>query len=301
MTTRRELLVALMAMACSRSVRRDDPPPPEATQGSQSPPPPCAMVELVDWRFEGISTHTALLVPTAGRPNARYPVLVALHGRGEALKGPDAGALGWPNDYALTRALGRLCAPPLVTDDFEGLVESNHLAEINRGLAAKPWDGLIVACPYLPDLDLRRDGDIVDYKRFLVDVLLPRVHKELPSVPMRVGIDGVSLGGAVALRAGLRAPETFAAVGTLQPAIDMHVDDLVDLARAARAKRPALALRLTTSQDDYYREPTRMLSAAWQTAGIAHDFALLPGPHDYVFNRGPGAYEMLLWHRRVLA
>ena len=34
---------------------------------------------------------------------------------------------------------------------------------------------------------------------------------------------------------------------------------------------------------------------------VAHDFADIPGPHDYPFNRGPGAIELLLWHDRVLA
>jgi iron(III)-salmochelin esterase len=303
-TGRRELLLALLAIGCSRSARREETiaaPPPSSSNTTPPPLPKCPLPELVDWHFGGgVSTHTALLVPSATQPAARYPVLVALHGRGEALKGPESGALGWPNDYALKRALTRICAPPLTVDDFEGLVMDDHLADMNREIVAKPWSGLIVACPYLPDLDLRREGDIEEYKHFLVDTLLPRVHKELPSEATRVGIDGVSLGGAVALRVGLRAPETFAAVGTLQPAIDAHVDDLLELARAARAKRPSLSLRLTTSQDDYYRDVTRLLSTAWQTAGIAHDFSVLPGPHDYVFNRGPGAYEMLTWQRRVL-
>ena len=43
------------------------------------------------------------------------------------------------------------------------------------------------------------------------------------------------------------------------------------------------------------------LSAAWRAAGIAHDFADVPGPHDYVFNRGPGSIELLLWHESALA
>jgi hypothetical protein len=226
--------------------------------------------------------------------------VIALHGRGEALKGPDAGAFGWPNDYALTKAWERLCAPPLVADDFGGLVTDDYLGGVNRELRAHPWRGLIVVCPYLPDLDLRRDHDVVEYGRFLVEVLLPRVHRELPTTA-RVGIDGVSLGGAVALRAGLRFPDTFAAVAALQPAVDGgRVADLVDLARAARARQPTLALRLTTSHGDDYREITRTLSSGWSDAGITHDFSELPGPHDYVFNRGPGAYELLTWHRRVL-
>jgi iron(III)-salmochelin esterase len=27
---------------------------------------------------------------------------------------------------------------------------------------------------------------------------------------------------------------------------------------------------------------------------------VIPGGHDYTFNRGPGGIEMLLWHDRVL-
>jgi hypothetical protein len=87
----------------------------------------------------------------------------------------------------------------------------------------------------------------------------------------------------------------------LQPAIDdARVTDLVALARTARMKRVKLALRITTSTDDYYRDVTHALSTAWGGAGVTHDFAELPGPHDYVFNRGPGSYEMITWHRRVL-
>jgi len=227
-------------------------------------------------------------------------VLVALHGRGEAIKGASRGALGWPNDYNLTKALTRVCAPPLIANDFEGLVEDAHLAEMNAWLAQHPWKGLVVVCPWVPDLNLRSDTELVDYGRFVVETILPRVVREMPATSA-TGIDGVSLGGAVALRAGLAFPQAFKAVAALQPAIDdARVSDLVDLARVARQKRPDLALRITTSHEDYYRDVTHSLSNAWNGAGIQHDFSELPGPHDYIFNRGPGAYEMLLWHARVL-
>ena len=302
--TRRELLVYLLAASCSRTDK-----PRDASPSPTVPPPPavaalpsCGSPALYEWTFDGVPIRAAVLAPV-GR-NTRVPVVVALHGRGEALKGPERGALGWPNDYALTRALTRVCAPPLTVEDFEGLVTADHLAEINRELAQTPWEGLVVACPYLPDLDLRRDAEVADYGRFVAKVLLPRVARELPVIvgPSATGIDGVSLGGAVALRVGLRSPETFGAVGALQPAIDdAHIGELVELARAARAKLPKLALRLTTSTDDVYRDVTRALSSAWKAAGVTHDFAELPGPHDYRFNRGAGAYEMLMWHRRTLA
>lgn len=299
--TRRELLLLLAAAACSRSdkaaVVRSAPSAPSAT-----PKPTCVGAELVTWEVAGVASRVAILRPkTAGA--ARFPVLVALHGHGEAIKGPERGALGWPNDYALTHALERVCSPPLERVDFEGFVTDAHLAEVNAELASHPWRGLVIVCPYLPDLDLRKDDDVLDYGKFIASTILPRVAREMPALAgaASTGIDGVSLGGAVSLRAGLALPDAFGAVGALQPAIDdAHIPDLVALARAARAKRPSLALRLTTSTDDYYRDVVHSLSNAWRAAGIAHDFAELPGPHDYPFNRGPGAYEMLSWQARNL-
>ena len=297
--TRRELLLLLAAAACSRSEKAPvaksaaSPPPPAPPPA----PPSCAGAELVTWDFAGVASRVAILKPkNAGA--ARFPVLVALHGHGEAVKGPERGCLGWPNDYALTRALERVCAPPLVTADLEGLVTDAHLAEMNAELAKRPWRGLVVVCPYLPDLDLRKDDEILDYGKFVAQTILPRVAREMPakSGAASTGIDGVSLGGAVALRAGLALPETFGAVGALQPAIDdARVPDIVAL-----AKKRTGPLRITTSEVDYYKEPVHALDDALRAAGVAHDFAELPGPHDYPFNRGPGAYEMLLWHARVL-
>ena len=54
-------------------------------------------------------------------------------------------------------------------------------------------------------------------------------------------------------------------------------------------------------KDDYFRGAISHTSQAWKAAGLEHDFADVPGPHDYPFNRGPGAIEMLLWHDRMLA
>jgi enterochelin esterase-like enzyme len=134
--------------------------------------------------------------------------------------------------------------------------------------------------------------------------VLPRVRAELPVLPAAAatGIDGVSLGGAVALRVGLGNPDAFGAVGSLQAALgEDQITELTELAKAARATNPALKLRLLTSKEDYFRGAISHTSAAWKAAGIEHDYADVPGPHDYPFNRGPGAIEMLLWHDRMLA
>src|SRR5262249_17809092 len=105
-----------------------------------------------------------------------------------------------------------------------------------------------------------------------------------------------------ALRIGFASPEAFGAVGTLQPAIgEDQVPEFTELAQAARKRNPTLKLRLLTSKEDYFRRAVKATDAAGRAAGIEHELEDVPGPHDYPFNRGPGALEMLLWHDRILA
>jgi enterochelin esterase-like enzyme len=117
-----------------------------------------------------------------------------------------------------------------------------------------------------------------------------------------MGIDGVSLGGAFALRLGLGRDSSFRSVGAIQPALDRRdTDELVSLAVDARRARPKLSLRLATSDEDYFREGIRAVAAGWTQTGVAHRLVTYPGPHDYVFNRGPGSIELLLWHDGALS
>lgn len=305
--SRRAVLALAAAAACSKK----DPPPSAVVSTSAPPRPPLdagvrgssRLVTMTLGGDAGFAQTAAVIVPTWGAEGTRFPVVVALHGRGEALKGPDRGAFGWPRDYALTRAIERIASPPVTGEDLEGFVDDARLGQLNADLAARPFGGLIVACPYVPDFDLRTFRDVRAYGRWLIDVLLPRVRSETPAIVSleATGIDGVSLGGATALRVGLSFPEAFGAVGGLQPAVfEDQALEWVDLARAARKKRPKLALRLLTSHDDYYNGPITRLSQAWRAAGVAHDFGDVPGPHDYAFNRGPGSYELLAWHDRAL-
>ncbi|MGA2447196.1 MAG: alpha/beta hydrolase-fold protein [Polyangiaceae bacterium] len=264
-------------------------------------------VHLLDWdlgTYAWGKAHAEIVVPAWGNEGERFPVLVALHGRGEALKGPIEGAMGWPRDYALLRAIDRVRAPPLDAADYEGFVVPERLRETNAALEARSFGGMVVACPWLPDVRPPASGDISAYGRFVTDVLLPRVRRETPAYGSReaTGIDGVSLGGVVAMRIGLSSPDLFGAVGGLQPALSGGDNAVwVARARAARAKHADLKLRLLTSDRDYFRDEVLSLSRAWRDAGIAHDIADVVGPHDYSFNRGPGALELLLWHDGALA
>lgn len=246
--------------------------------------------------------RVVVMLPDPVPADRKLRTVIALHGRGESLKAPAEGAMGWPRDYALARAYERVCNPPLTSADFEGLVEPAHLDAVNRELAERKFGGLAVICPYLPDIDPFESETLAAYGRYLVEEVLGRAKRELPIVGTTesVGIDGVSHGGIVAWLVGLARTDVFSAVGALQPAFSPDkISGLVKLASAARGKLPKL--RLTTSHDDYFRAQVSELSASLDASGIVHDFSDLPGPHDYVFNRGPGAMELLLWHDRVLS
>lgn len=241
-----------------------------------------------------------VLSPPGGRERP-LPLLVALHGRGESGRGLEVGAHAWRDDYELDRLHQRLQAPPLVAEDLRGLASAPRLAQLNASLSAAPYRGLCVACPYTPDLRKRSLAGAASFARFVVERLLPRVRAEHGGSGERkaTGIDGVSMGGRLALLLGLGNPEVFGVVGAMQPAL--RVDEapmFADLARKAMA-RADVALRLVSSEGDPFLPAVRALSERLHAEGIAHELLVVPGPHDYVWNRGPGGVEMLLWHERV--
>jgi enterochelin esterase-like enzyme len=248
--------------------------------------------------------RVVVLIPERA-PNARLPVLVALHGRGEALKGPEAGARGWVDDYWLPEAIERLQRPPLTLEDFRGFADDARLLRLNQSLGEQPYQGLIVVCPYTPDI-LPADESIdkaAPLARFVVDIVLPRAYRETPAIgsPESTGIDGVSLGGRAALGIGLLRPQAFRVVAAMQAAVRSdNSEDIIRRAREAKAHKPELLVHLLTSTDDYFIKAIQTLADSLSAAGIHTELVVVPGPHDYVFNRGPGAYEMLMFHDRVL-
>ena len=249
--------------------------------------------------------HVVVSIPERASQNQPLPVLIALHGRGEALRGPVRGARGWIDDYWMPRAIGRLKHPPLKREDLLGMVDPQRLARMNESLARKPYRGLIVVCPYTPDIWA---GDqpfsaARPLTRFVVDELLPRVYRDTPALgtAQSTGIDGVSLGGRAALLVGLNRPKAFGTVAALQPAFSSaDAPALVLLARQAKEQNPKLKVRLLTSLQDFYLVSTRHISRALSEAGVPNTLDVIPGVHDYDFNRGPGVYEMLLFHDRAL-
>ena len=263
--------------------------------------------EELTWTFDQtpLGRIDVVVVLPDRRPLERFPLLIALHGRGEAMKGPVRGARGWVDDYALGRAIRRLSLPPLKAEDFEDIVDAKRLNLLNTQLQSRPYAGLVVLCPYTPDIlaGERAFESAQPYGRFLVETVIPRARRELPVIdtPEATGIDGVSLGGRLALLSGLYQPAAFGAVATLQAAFDSSdAIRLAALGAAAKKENPRIQFRFLTSDGDYFLAANRAISAAFSASHVEHQFLVVPGPHDYIFNRGPGALEMLLFHDRAL-
>ena len=205
----------------------------------------------------------------------------------------------------MVRAIDRLRAPPLRERDYEGFVDPARMAATNASLAAQPFGGVIVACPWLPDVRPAPTGDIVAYARYLLDVLLPRVRGDTPALasPEATGIDGVSLGGILALRIGLTCPESFGAVGGIQAALADGQNAGVDHPRAGRARAPP------GDEASPPHQPRRLLSRRRSSVS--------PRPGERRASRTtsptspartttsstavPGSIELLIWHDRALA
>lgn len=283
-------LAALDALGCDAS-----PAPP-------SPPAPALSGPWTELHFaasDGLPKGERALV-YAPPKGATWPTLVALHGRGET-RSLEAGARGWRDDYGVDRVIGRLGHPPLTKDDLLGFVSDARLAALNASLAKSAFQGLQLVTPYTPDLP-PGPAAAAPFSAFVSDTLLPAVGAKTGVLPARAstGIDGVSLGGRLALLIGFARPDVFASVGALQPAIDAgQAEGIAALAKAAQARQKQ-QIRIVTSTGDYFREAVFALGKALEKAGVEHEMAEVEGPHDYAFNRGPGAVEMLLFHERVL-
>ena len=307
-------LAALLVVALGGACKRNAPPSSNAPRSQSLGNPvqaglvvPMLPAQEVTWDYPETELGTMRVVVSIPEraPDARFPVLVALHGRGEALKGPELGARGWVDDYWLPTTVERLHRPPITFEDLRGFADDARLARLNQSLRARPYQGLIVVCPYTPDT-LPADESIdkaAPLARFVVETVLPRAYRETPAIgsPATTGIDGVSLGGRAALGVGLLRPQSFAVVASLQAAVRSdNSEDILRRARQAKLQKNDLRVRLLTSSDDYFLKANTLLAEALTSAGINTELVTIPGPHDYEFNRGPGGYEMLMFHDRVL-
>ena len=259
-----------------------------------------------DWTFEATRpfVHRAMiLAPTHLAPDERVPVLVLLHGLGEAKEGAKTGTFAWLERYGVGSSYARLRKPPLASVEKRHDLTEARAATLNDELALHPFKGLVLVCPFTPNVWSYKstDGALDALSAFVTGDLLDRVAKEVPSADLaRVGIDGCSLGGYVSLELFARRPERYASFGVVQPAIGSRsVEGYADMLARAAAKSP-LAVHVESSKGDPYLRVSEELAKALGERKMTPDFIAPPGPHDQPFLRDVGSLEMLLWHDRAL-
>ncbi|HEY3820057.1 MAG TPA: alpha/beta hydrolase-fold protein [Polyangiaceae bacterium] len=199
----------------------------------------------------------------------RVPLAVLLHGLGET---GDArmGAWAWLERYGLGTSYDRL-------------------------RAAGSMRGLVLACPYMPDLPVADPRAFDEYARWLVETVVPRARREAPAAfdtPAYTYLGGCSLGGHFSLEVLLRRPGAFGAWAGVQTAIGEGAGERY-AARLAQAGPHELLVE--TSTGDPFRAGNEALSRALTRAGVGSTFVELPGPHDQPWLRRSGTARMLSW------
>ncbi|MBT9556372.1 MAG: hypothetical protein IV100_10100 [Myxococcales bacterium] len=243
--------------------------------------------------FEVGGRPVTVLLPSTG--DGPWPVVYLMGGMGELSRGEAVSAASWVGDYEIARVVDAFERGRLSRTTFRNLVTPSSLAAYERRLR-RGWGGLVLVGLPAP-VDLTRD-----FERYVVETVIPWAERSLPIRPGAAyrGIDGVSLGGRHALRIGFGNPQLFRSVGAVQGAVRGRQAPLLALVQSRREGCRRLAVNLVTSDGDGYRGAITSFARALRRERLSVRLIELTGPHDYVFNRGPGAIDLLLFHDGVL-
>ncbi len=239
-----------------------------------------------------------VVVPRYLEPNQKLPLVVLLHGLGETTN-ERLGAYAWVEKYGLGSAWQRLKRAPIERASKRGEWTDARLAEVNAELAVRPFRGLAMVCPFMPNPSGPAEVDA--YARWIERALIPRVRKETQTYDDadHTYLCGVSLGGYVSLEILARLPHVFGAWAGVQTAIGLS-------AAPGYAEKIAMGWRdkphpmlLLTSTQDHWKASSEALAAAFQAKKLATTYRVTPGPHDQLWLRESGSIEALLWLDRI--
>lgn len=236
-----------------------------------------------------------LIVPRFQNVDTPIPLVVFLHGLGETTN-ERLGAYAWLEKYGLGSAWQRLKRPPITRTSTRGEWTDARLKEVNDELAARPFRGFAMACPFMPNP--KSPADLDAYAKWIESSLVPRCRKEASVIATaeRTYLCGVSLGGYVSLEMLTRLPTTFSAWAGLQTAIGTWAANGYADRIAKLSPRPLYVL---TSSLDHWRTSSEALDAAFTARSIKHELRVVPGPHDQPWLREAGTIEALHWLDRL--
>ena len=256
--SRRAVLAGAAGIVVTRRARADVDPGWRPTS-----------LDVREVAVEGTQSRRFVLgVPTHLAAGERAPLLVLLHGLGET---GDArmGAWAWFERYGLGTSYDRL-------------------------RASGAMRGLVLACPYMPNLPIADPRTFDAYARWLVETVVPRARQEAPAIDgaSATYLAGCSLGGHFSIELLLRRPEAFGAWGGVQTAIG----EAAGRRYGGRLSQAGMRdLLVETSTGDPFRAGNEALSRALDASGVRHTFIELPGPHDQRWLRSSGTERMLAW------
>ncbi|MEJ2718252.1 MAG: alpha/beta hydrolase-fold protein [Deltaproteobacteria bacterium] len=250
--------------------------------------------------FAQAMVSVSLPVDYEKHPEKKYPLVLAFGGAGECMRPPRQGALAWVKYYKADEAVRALEDNLLNQDDFRGLVTPAQLHKFNEGLEHHPYGGVILACPYSPPLSVAERLDLPAYETFIMKELIPELKKRYRIAPQGVGVDGVSMGGARSMYYGFKYPEVFSSIGSVQGAFAPFMRVYEHLVKRNREALKDRAIQLITSDGDSMARSVEKMHRMLRANGIPHVYLTLTGPHDYIFNQGPGSLAVLLFHNQAL-
>lgn len=233
-------------------------------------------LDVREVRVEGAQSRLfTLAVPRHLEAHERVPLAILLHGLGET--GDERmGAWAWLERYGLGTSYDRL-------------------------RAAGTMRGLVLACPYMPDLPIGNPQAFDAYARWLVETVVPRARREAPVAfdsPAHTYLAGCSLGGHFSIEFLLRRPSSFGAWAGVQTAVsaaagERYAQRLASMGGTPGGARPAFLVE--TSSLDPFRAGSLALAQGLTKAGVPATFVELPGPHDQPWLRRSGTARMLQW------
>ena len=249
-----------------------------------------------------VGRRFTMLVPKHVPKGTALPMVVALHGLGEA-HDEKLGVRAWLDLYGLRSSYSRLLRPPIARQSKRADFTDSRLAEVNVELARRPFRGLVLVCPFTPNVKTFKDPNkaLATYADWISDVVLPRARRGamVKTDVASTAIVGCSMGGSVALEVVSRRPETFGGIGLVQGAVSDFTAAryAAGLAKAVAAHGPR-DVHLLTSEGDPFVSGHHSFAKALTKLGVPVELRVLPGPHDQPWLREAGSIEMLLYQDR---